>query len=195
VKKQIGSLVVLIVLISAAVDSATAALTEPQPPMHAASQLSAVPTQPGKPAWLTPEKEAALVEVRKILREARVAAEGIQTPSPVLSDRHRRKALERMKAELLHTIEEAQLQAGDVTITSTHKQSLALTQARYGFTNEAVQTVSTEAVTGESLVLLVESLVHAVAQGWGETLAAKDSRDCFFLHCRGTTQSRGRERP
>jgi|CXWL01.1.fsa_nt_gi tetratricopeptide (TPR) repeat protein len=122
-----------------------------------------------KPAWLTPEKEAALVEVRKILREARKVAEGIPTPFPILSDRHRRKALERMKDELLYMIEEAQLQSGDVGIASTltkvskigFKQSLALAQARYGFTNEAVQTASSETLTGESLLLLVEALVHS----------------------------------
>ena len=118
---------------------------------------------------LTPEQEAALVEVRKILREARMIAEGITIPAPVLSDRHRRKALERAKNMLLNRIEEAQLQAGDVTITSTltaesrigFKQRLALAQARYGFTNEAVQTLADETVTGESLLLLVEALVQS----------------------------------
>lgn len=126
-------------------------------------------TQAGQATKLTPEQEAALVEVRRILREARIVAESIQPPLPVLSDRHRRKALERAKNRLLNEIEEAQLQAGDVAITSTltgqskigFKNSLALAQARYGFTSEAVQTASTETVTGESLLLLVEALVKA----------------------------------
>lgn len=51
-KKQIGFLPFLIVLISAAVDSAMAAMTEPQPPVQAAPQLSVVSAQPGRPAWL-----------------------------------------------------------------------------------------------------------------------------------------------
>jgi hypothetical protein len=51
--------------------SVLAAVTEaPAPQVQATPPLQAAAVQPGKPAWLTPEKEATLVEVRKILREA-----------------------------------------------------------------------------------------------------------------------------
>ncbi|MCC6965843.1 MAG: hypothetical protein IT391_06110 [Nitrospira sp.] len=168
--KQLLRLVCLsLALVEAFGGAGCAAMMETEVPAQTAPPVQAISKPSIKPVWLTPEKESALVEVRKILREARQVAEGIQPPSPLLSDRHRRKGLERIKNSLLNRIEEAQLQAGDVTITSTltgesrigFKRSLAQTQARYGFTDEAVQTVSSETVTQESLLVLVEALVQS----------------------------------
>ena len=168
---QLMRLVVLVLIpLCVFVGAGCATVTEADAPAPAA-QAATVRTAPvpaNKPAWLTSEKEAALVEVRKILREARAVAEGIRRPLPIITERHRRKALERAKDRLLNDIEEAQLQAGDVTITSTHTAisnieftyHLALAQARYGFTNEAVDTAASESVTGDRLLLLVEALVQ-----------------------------------
>jgi tetratricopeptide (TPR) repeat protein len=167
-RRQFARALLVVTLIGAIAESTPAAVTELQAPTPLPSPPRDT-SQPMKVQTLTSQQEAALVEVRKILREAREVTEGISIPLPVLSDRHRRKALERAKNRLLNRIEEAQLQAGDVTITSTltaesrigFKGRLALAQARYGFTNEAVQTVSTETVTGESLLVLVEALVQS----------------------------------
>jgi tetratricopeptide (TPR) repeat protein len=168
VKNVSAYLLVLSAILGIFVEGTSATMPELQLPAQPLPPLAIIP-QTTKLPLRTPEQEAALIDVRKILREAREVAETIQTPAPLLSDRHRRKALERMKDELLNRIEEAQLQAGDVTITSTltalsnigFKKSLALAQAQYGFTNEAVQTAATETVTGESLMLLVEALVQS----------------------------------
>ncbi len=171
-KRLMRQVFLSLALLGMLVDTGCAAKAETKeqaPPAHTTPPTQDISARAHKPAWLTPEKEAALVEVRKILREARQVSEGIQPPSPALSDRHRRKALERIKNRLLNRIEEAQLQAGDVTIPATltalskigFKRNLAQAQARYGFTKEAVQTVSTEAVTGDSLLVLVESLVQS----------------------------------
>lgn len=171
-KRLMRQVFLSLALVGMLVDTGCAAMPETEeqaPPAHTASPVQAISVPSVKPDWLTPEKEVALVEVRKILREAREVAEGIQPPSPLFSDRHRRKALERIKNNLLNRIEAAQLQAGDVTITPTstregqfgYKQSLAQAQARYGFTKEAVQTSSTEAITGDSLLVLVEALVQS----------------------------------
>jgi len=46
-----------------------ATITEPQPPVQTPPPLTTAPAQPGEPTWLAPEKEAALVEVRKIRGE------------------------------------------------------------------------------------------------------------------------------
>lgn len=161
-------LLVLFAILGASVEGTPATVPEPQLPTQA-PPLPAVIPQATKAPLRTPEQEATLIEVRKILRESREVAEAIQTPAPLFSDRHRRKSLERMKDKLLNMIEEVQLQAGDITITSTltslskigFRNNLALAQARYGFTSEAVQTLSTETVTGESLLLRVEALVKS----------------------------------
>jgi hypothetical protein len=79
--KRIVPILLSVALVSTLVASARAAGTEPQSAVQTAPPLSAVPAQSSKPAWLTPEKEAALFEVRKILQEARQVAEGIAAPS------------------------------------------------------------------------------------------------------------------
>ncbi|MEC4890328.1 MAG: hypothetical protein RI101_09745 [Nitrospira sp.] len=171
-KQQMRLVVLSLAPLGVFVGAGCAAMTETEasaPSAKTATSAQAAATPANKPAWLTSEKEAALIEARTILKEAREVAEGIRSPVPILTERHRRRALEKLKDGLLNRIEEAQLQAGDVTITSTHtaisnigfKYNLALAQARYGFTNEAVDTVANESVTGDSLLLLVEALVQA----------------------------------
>ncbi len=147
-----------VLLVSTGVISAMATeqqmTTENMPPL-------VVSTSPRKPAWLTSEKEAALVEVRKILQEARQVAEGISIPSKLLSDSGRRRGLEEVKTRLQYDIEVAQLRAGDFSTAGTTKDLalLALAQARYGKTQDAVQTASRTMMTEAGLLAIVDALI------------------------------------
>lgn len=141
-------------------------------------------TQAGQVAKITPEQEAALVEVRKILREAQEVAEAIQVPSRLLTDRHRVKALEQVKAQLLDDIDKAQLRAGDFSAAETTKyiDLLALAQAAYGKTQDAVQTTSRpRIVDGDPLLILVDILT-----GSGDISAALKAVDATLT--KGVTQ-------
>lgn len=127
-----------------------AAPTEMQPPVPAPTD----PVKPGprvsQPPKLTSEQEAALVDVRKILQEARQVAEGIEVPSGPLTKESTTQKYERVKEQLLDHIEETQLIAGDVSIKTVSKGKglfavhLSMAQARYGYTKEAVQTVTSD---------------------------------------------------
>jgi tetratricopeptide (TPR) repeat protein len=114
-------------------------------------------------AKITPEQEVALVEVRKILKEAQEIAAAIQVPSRLFTDRHHIKALEEVKARLLDEIEQAQFRAGDfhTAETTKHVDLLALAQAAYGKTEDAVQTTSRPRVTSDdALLVLVDMLIN-----------------------------------
>lgn len=136
----------------------------PAPQVQSAPPLAAASLQPGKPAWLTPEKEAALVEVRKILKEAREAAEFIESPNSLFADRAPAKALEEARKKLLWSIEDAQLRAGDSAIEAStsnvmFQRNLALAQARYGFINEAIRTVARTRISDDDLLVLVDEVI------------------------------------
>lgn len=119
--------------------------------------VSAIPTAPGKPAWLTPEKEAALVEVREILKEASEVAEGIQLPNSLFMNQARIRIREGEKQQLLWRSEVVRFWAGDFATAATSNQywDLAIAQIRYGHSQEVVQT-ATKAVfsPAETLVIL-----------------------------------------
>ena len=116
-----------------------------------------------KPAWLTPEKEAALVAVRKILREAKQAAESYTLPSMLTTSSTMLRALGRRKTMQLEEIEQAQLRAGDLAAAAGTKRLdlLALAQAQYGDIQGAIQTASRESVTDDQLLTLVDTLIKA----------------------------------
>lgn len=129
-------------------ESVLAAVPEaPRPQTHARPPLVVALVSPGKPAWLTPEKEAALVEARKILKEARQVAERIDAPSKPREtsppeDRFTREELKKMG--LLASIERAQFRAGDFSAAAmtVAPSDLAFAQLRYGQINEALQSAA-----------------------------------------------------
>ena len=172
-RKRGIKLLVLVALISALGGVVWAAVTEaPAPQVQTAPPLAAAAGQPGKPAWLTPEKEAALVEVRKILQEARQVAEGIELPNRLLTDRHKLKAMERIKARLLEDIQTAQLRAGEFpdTVGLIHRMYFAWALANYGRSQEAVQAASQENLADDGLLVLVDLLSKT-----GDTSAARQA--------------------
>ncbi len=150
-------------LVLALQGAAQTAPTEAQPQSQAPSAL----TKPSAPACplpcLSPEQEAALVEVRKILQEARQVAEGITLPNAMLTNRRELKALEQRKAGLLDEIEAARLRAGDFSAAAGTKQGglLALAQVYHGRAQDAVQTAGQRLLTDDGLLVLVDLLVGA----------------------------------
>ena len=162
--KPLIQFLLLLSVVSVLGVSAQGAVTETQP-SDTPQSVSAADTTPVKNSMkLTPEQEAALVEVRKILREAWEIAEGIQIPSRLFTDRHRVKALEQVRAQLLDDIDKARLRAGDFRAAGTtkHVDLLALAQAAYGKTQDAVQTTSRpRVIDGDPLLTLVDMLIRS----------------------------------
>lgn len=166
-------LLILFALLVILASSAQTALTEAQPQIQPPSALTkpSAPTCP--PPCLTPEQEAALVEVRKILQEARQVAErvepekvverwvtlGLTLPSAkqtVLKD------LQGSKAGLLREIEQAQFRAGDFSTAATTTQPwyLAFAQVQYGLVEEAVQTAIRTRLNEDTVLALVQTLAR-----------------------------------
>ena len=120
------------------------------------SPVQAAPTPAIKPAWMTPEKEAALVEVRKILREARQVAEEIDAPNTPEEKMRPGVPLsydEEHKRKLLHAIEYAQFRAGDFSTAATTKvrASLAFAQLQYGQVQDGLRILREERLRGNRL--------------------------------------------
>ena len=118
-------------------------------------------TQAGQATKITPEQEASLVEVRKILREAWEVANSTVPPTKLFKSdalENRLTVLERYKYKLLRDIEMARLRAGDFVTTTATKESweLVLGQLRFDYLQEAVRigTVATFSSSGETLVVL-----------------------------------------
>ncbi|MDH5741417.1 MAG: hypothetical protein OEY77_13940 [Nitrospira sp.] len=152
-------MVLVLVPLCVFVGAGCAAMTEVEAPAPAAQSatVQTAPAPANKPAWLRPEKEAALVEVRKILREARAVAEGISLPSSLFMNQARIRIYKGAKQKLLRETEMTQFWAGDFTaaVTSREYWNLALAQIRYGRLEEAVQTAtSTTLSPAETLVIL-----------------------------------------
>ncbi len=120
-------------------------------------------TQAGHAAKITPEQEAALVEVRKILQEAKQAAESYTLPSKLTSTPTMLRALEQRKTLLLEEIEQAQLRAGDLAAAMGTKRLdlLALAQAQYGDIKGAIQTATRNRVAENELLTLVDTVIKA----------------------------------
>ena len=118
-------------------------------------------TQAGQVAKITPEQKAALVEARKILKEAWELATNIVPPSKPpesTASENRLTKLEQYKNKLLRGIEQSRFLAEDFATAPTSEQVwyLTLTQTRYGHLQEAVQTATkaTFSSSGETLVVL-----------------------------------------
>jgi hypothetical protein len=164
-KKRIASILFSVALASTGAALALAAVTEPQPQPQTAPPLVSAPTQPGKPAWLTPEKEAALVEVRKILREARQVAEGIIAPSKpreLSPPEARFTPQELSKKHLLEEIAKGQFRAGDFSASAmtVSIDYLAFAQLHYGQVRDAVQSIGRARLLEDGTL----SFVYALAQ-------------------------------
>lgn len=166
-RKTVRQVLVLLALSSALGGVVWAAVTEaPAPQVQTAPPLAAAPVQPGKPAWLTPEKEAALVEVRKILREARQVAEGIDAPNTPREKIRPGVPLspeEENKRRLLHAIEYVQFRAGDFSTgaTTTVLASLAFAQLHYGQLDDALKSVARAKLWEEGALSFVYGLAQA----------------------------------
>jgi tetratricopeptide (TPR) repeat protein len=113
--------------------------------------------QAGQASKLTPEQEAALVEVRKILKEAWEVADQIEMPSPLFTKKVTIKALGEVKQILLSGIIGAQLQAGYFpnSVSNYNHLDVVIAQIRYGHLEDAVKTAtSTTLSPAETLVIL-----------------------------------------
>ena len=167
--KQLMRLMVLALApLGVFVGAGCAALTEaeaPSLPAQTATAVQAAATPANKPAWLTPEKEAALIEARKILKEAREVAEGIKVPSTLRIWRPpeaRLTAEEHRKNGLLNHIEMIQFRAGDFSAaaTTTMRTSLAFAQLHYGQVQDAVQILRGERLGEVTALTLVQTLAQ-----------------------------------
>lgn len=151
-------------------------------------------TPENKPAWLTPEKEAALVEVRMILKEARQVAEEIDAPNTPQEKMRPGVPLsydEEHKQKLLHAIEYIQFRAGDFSsgATTTVRASLAFAQLQYGQVQDALRILRDERLRGNRLgAVSAMTLVQTLAQA-GYMDAAIEMADA---HSKYERRSEGR---
>lgn len=170
-------------LIAVLVMSSYAALTEPPSPTFPPPALEEAPKLP-RPLKLTPEQEAALVEVRRILKEAWDVANSIVPPTRLpgtTAPEASKTDLERYKERLLRDIEEARFRAGDVsTASSTRKNwDLALAQLRYGHLQDAVRTVMKSRLynTPEMLVVMKMLADYGDLEGAKEVAQAQVTKE------------------
>jgi hypothetical protein len=130
-------------------------------------------TQAGQATKITPEQEAALVEVRKILQEARQVADNIEILNKLTTKSSVMESLQRVKSNLLQSIELAQLRAGDFSVAAkTVSQDLffgrmALEQVHYGQIEQGAKTASHTKLHHDTLFALVDALMKV-----GDTSAA-----------------------
>jgi hypothetical protein len=160
--------------------AAQTAPTETQPQVQAPSALTK-PAQPAcPPPCLTTEQEAALVEVRKILQEARQVVEGIETSGGLFTSEKKLGILREYKDGLIRKIEKAQFQAGDLGTAATTKQPwyLALAQVKYGRVQEAIQTAAQDHYGSkgalDTLLVLMDALIRVGAMQAAITVAETD---------------------
>lgn len=169
--KQSVRFLLALVLVMGTGALAQTAPTEAQPQSQSPSALTKPSTSTCPPPCLSPEQEAALVEVRKILQEARQVAEGIKLPEKGLLTRESElKMLRDRKAGLIDKVDGARFEAGDFNNTATTRQTwlLAVMQAKYGHIKESVQTSARDSgYLPDSLLVLVDALIKG-----GDTPAA-----------------------
>jgi len=184
-RKRSLQILFLLALVGALGGSVWATVTEgTAPQVQTVPPLAAAPAQPGKPAWLTPEKEAALVEVRKILREAWETTASIVPPTKppgTTAPENRLTQLEQYKSKLLTDIEEVRFRAGDFGTASTTKEhwELALAQLWYGYLQEAVQTVRRGRISFTEEALVAMKLLSDAGdfRGAGEVAQVQVSKE------------------
>lgn len=163
-KQVIYQMALTVVLIGAGGCATQAAVTErPVSETRATASVSPTSIPAKKPAWLTPEKEAALVEVRKILKEAWEVANSIVPRTKLFrsdAPEFNTTETERYKDRLLRDTELTRFWAGDFSTAATSREywDLAIAQIRYGHLQEAVQTATNVSnarfFSAETLVVL-----------------------------------------
>ena len=158
---RVGGVILGLILMIAG--GATALLLKPE--AVADSQQASTP-QVNQATKLTPGQEAALVEVRKILREARQVAEGIVAPSKPLepsATEYQVSHHEKNKMWLLTNIESTQFRAGDFATAATTAVpgSLAFAQLRYDHLGEALKNVERTELWEEGALTFVYELIQA----------------------------------
>ena len=141
--------------------SAQGVVVEAQPADTSQSVSTADATPVKKLAPLTPEQEAALVEVRTVLSEAWEVAAHIEMPSSLFTKQVTIKALGEVKQKLLWSIVDAQLQAGDFSnpASSYDLQGAVIDQIQYGHLQEAVQTATHETFSFSAGTLVILKLL------------------------------------
>jgi tetratricopeptide (TPR) repeat protein len=175
--RNLTMVALLLVLVAYLAAPAEAATTESQPPSQAPSALTKPSTPVCAPPCLSAEQEAALVEVRKILKEARQVAEGITIPEKGMFTKESVLMILRdEKALLISNIEESQFRTGDFGTAAITKQpwALALAQAKYGNVQDAVKAAARHELSDDTLLVLVDALIHAGAMQEAITVAETD---------------------
>ncbi len=148
-----------------------------------------------KPAWLTSEKEAALVEARKILREASQLAQSVAIKNP---ESNEGKFLDRNKKFVLRDIAAAQARAGDIDGAIANgwekSEAVGLAYARAGQPHEALKVVNARHLRPENLEVILEAL-HKSGDG-GTALdvienvyVPWDRAEALFLYARFLAKS------
>jgi len=161
---QLMRLVVLsLVPLGVFVSAGCAAMTEAEAP---APQVQTAPAPANRPAWLTPEKEAALVEVRKILREASQLAQRVAIKNPESKEG---KFLDRNKKFVLRDIVGAQARAGDIEgarLTATangwdKSWAIGIALARVGRPHEGLKELASLELDPPTRFVFVEAFMKA----------------------------------
>ncbi|HJS66203.1 MAG TPA: hypothetical protein VJ760_02600, partial [Nitrospiraceae bacterium] len=155
---RVGGVIIGLILMIAG--GATALLLKPE--AVADSQQASTP-QVDQPKNLTPEQEAALVEVRKILKEASEVAQSVVIKNPESKEG---TFLQNSKNFVLGGIVSAQARAGDIegaTLTAEANQwigsfPIAIAQAKAGAPHEALKTVDTSNFRPQALQVILEAL-------------------------------------
>jgi hypothetical protein len=186
-------------LVEAFVGAGCAAMAETEAPGQAAPPVQTPPALSVKPVWLTPEKEAALVEVQRILREASQVAQSVVIKNPESKDG---KFLVNNKRLVLSGIEGAQARAGDIEgarLTATangvgKSWAIGIALAKAGHPYEALKAVDTRNLRPQALEVILEALHKS---GDGRTAlevienvnSPWDRAETLFLYARFLAQS------
>lgn len=125
-----------------------------------------VPAPANKPAWLTPEKEAALMEVRKILRETSQLAQSVAIKDPESKEG---RFLDRNKKFVLRDIVTAQARAGDIEearLTSTangwdKSAAMGVAYAKAGRPHEGLKELVSQELDTRTRFVFEEALMKA----------------------------------
>lgn len=153
-------------LVEVFVGAGCAAMPEMEAPGQTTPPVETTSAPSIKPAWLTPEKEAALTEVRKILKEAwQVAEEGdvlrrsrVQKPLGTALT-----PLEGSARRLMREMESIQFRAGE--FSTAHQTNVpgffAFAQLHYGQIGEAVTNSKRASLGEEGALAFVYGLTQA----------------------------------
>lgn len=170
------------------------AVAETQETGTSLSNLTTRTTQADHATKITPEQEAALVEVRKILREASEMAQSVVIENPESKEG---KFLVNNKRFVLWDIVGAQARAGDIDgarLTTTanggkESEAIAIALAKAGQPQEALNAVDTRNLRPQALLVILEAL-HKSEDGKTALEVIEnvyvpwDRAEALFLHAR-----------